>query len=82
MFERGEVHPTPENAPEAEPESPESWARAVVVHPRDRKASIHLRIDPDVLDWFRAQGAGHLTRINAVLRAYYEAHKGKTPPAE
>ena len=38
-----------------------------------RKAAISLRLDADVLDWFRAQGAGYQTRINAVLRAYMEA---------
>ncbi len=39
------------------------------------KASVHLRVDPDVLAWFKAQGRGHLTRMNAVLRAYYEANR-------
>jgi uncharacterized protein (DUF4415 family) len=38
-----------------------------------RKASISLRIDADVLAWFKAQGTGYQTRINAVLRAYREA---------
>ena len=38
-----------------------------------RKASISLRIDADVLEWFKAQGVGYQTRINAVLRAYREA---------
>ena len=38
-----------------------------------RKAAISLRLDADVLDWFKAQGAGYQTRINAVLRAYMEA---------
>jgi hypothetical protein len=33
-----------------------------------------LRVDTDVLAWFKAQGRGHLTRMNAVLRAYMEAH--------
>jgi uncharacterized protein (DUF4415 family) len=37
------------------------------------KASISLRIDADVLEWFKAQGGGYQTRINAVLRAYREA---------
>jgi uncharacterized protein (DUF4415 family) len=32
-----------------------------------------LRIDADVLEWFKAQGAGYQTRIIAVLRAYREA---------
>jgi len=38
-----------------------------------RKAAISLRLDADVLDWFRTQGGGYQTRINAVLRAYMEA---------
>ncbi len=38
-----------------------------------RKAAISLRLDADVLDWFRAQGPGYQTRINAVLRAYKDA---------
>ena len=37
------------------------------------KASISLRIDADVLAWFKAQGVGYQTRINAVLRAFREA---------
>lgn len=37
------------------------------------KESVSLRIDADVLKWFRAKGAGYQTRINAVLRAYKEA---------
>lgn len=38
-----------------------------------RKAAISLRLDAEVLDWFKAQGSGYQTRINAVLRAYMEA---------
>jgi uncharacterized protein (DUF4415 family) len=37
------------------------------------KASVSLRIDADVLEWFKAQGTGYQTRINAVLRAYRDA---------
>ncbi len=37
------------------------------------KASVSLRIDADVLDWFRASGSGYQTKINAVLRAFKEA---------
>ena len=40
-----------------------------------KKESISLRLDPDVLDWFKAQGKGYQTRINAVLRMYMEAQK-------
>jgi uncharacterized protein (DUF4415 family) len=37
------------------------------------KQSVSLRIDADVLKWFKAQGAGYQTRINAVLRAFTDA---------
>ena len=39
------------------------------------KTSVHLRVDTDVLDRFRKQGKGHLTRMNAVLRSFMEAHR-------
>ncbi|MBI1727396.1 MAG: BrnA antitoxin family protein [Candidatus Rokubacteria bacterium] len=41
--------------------------------PPAAKESISLRVDPEVLGWFRAQGPGWQTRINSVLRAYKEA---------
>lgn len=40
-----------------------------------RKAAISLRVDPEVLDWFKTQGPGYQTRINGVLRAYMEASR-------
>ena len=39
-----------------------------------RKRSVSLRLDPGILDWFRNRGRGYQTRINAVLKAYVEAH--------
>ncbi|WHZ15697.1 MAG: hypothetical protein OJF52_002543 [Nitrospira sp.] len=39
------------------------------------KATVTMRVDRKVLDWFKAQGRGYQTRINALLRAYMEAHK-------
>ena len=41
--------------------------------PAGSKKSISLRVDADVLEWFRAQGPGYQTRINAVLRAFKDA---------
>ena len=38
-----------------------------------RKEAISLRLDHDVLDWFKTQGPGYQTRMNGVLRAYMEA---------
>ena len=37
------------------------------------KPLISIRIDPDVLEWFKDQGAGYQTRMNAVLRMYMDA---------
>jgi uncharacterized protein (DUF4415 family) len=56
---------------------PEFWATTSVKMPHAGKSSVHLRLDSDVLDWFRQQGRGHLTRMNAVLRSYMEAHKNR-----
>jgi uncharacterized protein (DUF4415 family) len=58
--------------------SPEQFARAIVrkgLQPVQRKAQVTLRVDADVLDWFRAKGAGYQSRMNAVLRAYKQAHE-------
>jgi uncharacterized protein (DUF4415 family) len=52
------------------------WIRkAAVPHPAEAKERITMRLDADMLEWFRQQGRGYQTRMNAVLRAYYEAHK-------
>lgn len=73
MRERGETYTRPD-APEIELDE-EFWQNARLVMPSSRKKSVHLRVDADVLDWFRAQGPGYLTRMNAVLRAYMEAQR-------
>ena len=47
--------------------------KARVVMPK-KKEVVTLRLDPDVMEWFRHDGKGYQTRINAVLRAFVEAH--------
>ncbi|MBI4389260.1 MAG: BrnA antitoxin family protein [Nitrospinae bacterium] len=57
--------------------TPEMFARAAVrngLQPPVRKKQLTLRLDADVLNWFKAQGRGYQTRINALLRAYKNAH--------
>ena len=76
MKERGELRPTL-NA-EAAPDLPEGfWDDADLVNHAITKEPISLRVDSDVLEFFKAQGKGHLTRMNAVLRSYVEAHKSR-----
>ena len=62
------------DAPEAESLGVEFWKSARVRIPVG-KTSVHLRVDTDVVEWFRTRDKGHLTRMNAVLRAYVDAHK-------
>ena len=60
------------------PLSPDMFAQALVqkgVQPARRKAQITLRLDEDVLEWFRSQGKGYQTQINAILKAYKNAHE-------
>ena len=51
----------------------EFFRTAVVRMPRAKKA-VSIRLDQDVLAWFRDQGGTYQTRINAVLRTYMQAH--------
>ncbi len=55
---------------------------AVIVMPARRKERITARFDKDVVDWFKEQGKGYQSRMNAVLRAYYEAQKKKNGRAQ
>ena len=41
--------------------------------PEERKEQIALRVDKDVLEWYREQGAGWQTRMNAVLKAFRDS---------
>lgn len=52
------------------------WTNLKVDWPRAKQA-ISLRIDQDVLEWFRDGGPGYQTRMNAVLRAFVDAQQGK-----
>jgi uncharacterized protein (DUF4415 family) len=48
------------------------WDSAELVEPV-RKQAVSLRIDEDVLDWFRQHGPRYQSRMNAVLRSYMNA---------
>ena len=50
------------------------WTTAVLVRPQ-AKQMVSIRLDPEVLAFFKAGGKGYQTRINAVLRAYMEAQQ-------
>lgn len=56
------------------PLDPDFFKSAVLRMPTG-KSSITVRLDADVLEWFRKQGSRYQTRMNAVLRIYMEAHR-------
>ncbi len=57
------------------PETDEKfWANAKVNLPKT-KQSLTLRLDPEVINWFKKNGKGYQTKINAVLKSYIEAHE-------
>jgi uncharacterized protein (DUF4415 family) len=67
-----EVHAAVLDDPDASPTDEAFWKDARVVQPQPKKA-VTMRLDADVLAWFREQ-RGYQARINAILRAYMKAH--------
>jgi uncharacterized protein (DUF4415 family) len=50
------------------------WSKASIGIPGP-KEQLTVRLDKDVIDWFRSQGRGYQTRMNAVLRSFVEAQR-------
>ncbi len=79
MKARGDLRATPSDAPEIELDEA-FWERARIVETRPRrKESVHLRLDAETLDFYRAAGQGHLTRMANILKAYAESHDKRRP---
>ena len=66
--------PEIEGPPPGEELPDDFWDNARIVFPKQPR-SVHLKLDPDVFDYFKRQGKGHLTRMQEVLRAYVNAQK-------
>src|SRR5574340_1817464 len=49
------------------------WTRAKLVF-SEPKQSVHLRLEQEIIDFFKGQGKGHISRMQAVLKAYVYAH--------
>ncbi|WP_271952867.1 BrnA antitoxin family protein [Ruegeria faecimaris] len=75
MQRRGEVK-APSDDAEALDMPDGFWDDADIVE-RQPKQSVHLRVDAEVLEYFKSGGKGHLTRMNAVLRTYVEAQRSR-----
>ncbi|MGO9176748.1 MAG: BrnA antitoxin family protein [Desulfobaccales bacterium] len=53
------------------------WTQAKLVLPQ-AKQSVHLRLEEEIISFFRSKGKGHISRMQAVLKAYVEAHRPHT----
>jgi uncharacterized protein (DUF4415 family) len=60
--------------PDAGAIPPGFWEEATVIMPSE-KIKVGIRLDNDVVEWFKSTGKGYQTRINAVLKSYMDAHK-------
>lgn len=79
MHARGEVKAPRDDAPELD--MPEGfWDAAKPQEPKTKK-QVNLRVDPDIIEFFKDQGNGHLTRMHAVLRSYVDAQKKRHTPS-
>jgi uncharacterized protein (DUF4415 family) len=58
------------------PEQGKAFFKRAMLRLPEPKTAVTIRLDQQVLNWFKAKGPGYQTRINALLRAYMEAHKG------
>ncbi len=58
------------------PEQGKAFFKRATLRLPEPKTAVTIRLDRQVLNWFKAKGPGYQTRINALLRAYMEAHKG------
>lgn len=57
------------------PEQGKAFFKRAVLRLPEPKTAVTIRLDRQVLNWFKTKGPGYQTRINALLRAYMEAHK-------
>lgn len=52
------------------------WTRAKLVLPQ-AKQSVHLRLEQEIIAFFKSKGKGHISRMQAVLKAYVDAHRSQ-----
>lgn len=56
------------------------WSEVSIGMPTGNKQQLTMRLDPEIVQWFKKHGPGYQTRMNAVLRSYVEAKKAAAKP--
>ena len=79
MHDRGEIKATRADASEID--MPEGFWDVAQPQPPKAKKPVSLRVDQDILEYFKGQGDGHLTRMHSVLRAYVDAQRKNHSPS-
>lgn len=72
--QKGEIFHDP-NAPAGETLGHDFWMDATIVEPKKAPRSVLLKLDPDVFEFYKSRGKGHLTAMQDVLKAYAKAHR-------
>jgi len=70
-----EIETAVKSDPDAAPLLDKEWFRTARLVLPERKVPISLRMDREVVEWFKARGKRYQSRINAVLKAYVQAHR-------
>ncbi len=69
-----EIEDAVRSDPDAAPILDQEWFRTAKLVMPERKVPVSIRVDREVLEWFKAQGPRYQSRMNAVLKAYVGAH--------
>lgn len=72
--DEGELFHDPNAAP-GESLGRDFWLQARIVEPKRPPRSVHLKLDPEVFEFYKSRGKGHLTAMQEVLKAYALAHR-------
>ena len=67
-------------AAQSDPDNPiwtDDMFASAALHISQKKVSVHMYIDEEVIDWFKLRGKGYQTRINSVLKSYVHKHLHK-----
>jgi uncharacterized protein (DUF4415 family) len=70
-----EIENAVQSDPDAAPIFDKKWFEQATVAMHETKVPISLRVDREVVDWFKAHGKRYQSRMNAVLKAYVQAHR-------
>ncbi len=70
-----EINAAIKKDPDAVAVQPAWMEEAMILRPNRAKERLTVRFDADMVEWFKNQGRGYQTRMNAVLRAFYESRQ-------